>query len=233
MRLTRCHIRVGPDCSDSQGRAKRAKYQGILMLDAAARRLIDPPLDAIGRRLAALGIGADAVTLLGLALGLISAALIAAGLYSFALAFLLASRLADGLDGAIARAGRPTDFGGYLDITADFLFYGAVPLAFIWANPAGNGAAGGFLLASFYVNGATFLGFSALAERHKMKTEVHGKKSLYFSEGLLEGTETILFFVLICLLPEKFAVFAWVFGLLCFVTAVLRVLGARKIFGKD
>jgi phosphatidylglycerophosphate synthase len=203
------------------------------MLDAAARRLIDPPLDAIGRRLAALGIGADAVTLLGLALGLISAALIAAGLYSFALAFLLASRLADGLDGAIARAGRSTDFGGYLDITADFLFYGAVPLAFIWANPAGNGAAGGFLLASFYVNGATFLGFSALAERHKMKTEVHGKKSLYFSEGLLEGTETILFFVLICLLPAKFAVFAWVFGLLCFVTAVLRVLGARKIFGKD
>jgi phosphatidylglycerophosphate synthase len=203
------------------------------MLDAAARRLIDPPLDAIGRRLAALGIGADAVTLLGLALGLISAALIAGGLYSLALAFLLASRIADGLDGAIARAGRSTDFGGYLDITADFLFYGAVPLAFVWADPAGNGAAGGFLLASFYVNGATFLGFSALAERHKMKTEVHGKKSLYFSEGLLEGTETILFFVLICLWPTYFAVFAWIFGLLCFVTALMRVLGARKIFGKD
>jgi phosphatidylglycerophosphate synthase len=203
------------------------------MLDAAARRLIDPPLDAIGRRLAALGIGADAVTLLGLALGLISAALIAGGLYSLALAFLLASRIADGLDGAIARAGRSTDFGGYLDITADFLFYGAVPLAFVWADPAGNGAAGGFLLASFYVNGATFLGFSALAERHKMKTEVHGKKSLYFSEGLLEGTETILFFVLICLWPTYFSVFAWIFGLLCFVTALMRVLGARKIFGKD
>ena len=203
------------------------------MLDAAARRLIDPPLDAIGRRLAALGIGADAVTLLGLALGLISAALIAGGLFSLALAFLLASRIADGLDGAIARAGRSTDFGGYLDITADFLFYGAVPLAFVWADPAGNGAAGGFLLASFYVNGATFLGFSVLAERHKMKTEVHGKKSLYFSEGLLEGTETILFVVLICLWPTYFAVFAWIFGLLCFVTALMRVLGARKIFGKD
>ena len=203
------------------------------MLDAAARRLIDPPLDAIGRRLAALGIGADAVTLLGLALGLISAALIAGGLFSLALAFLLASRIADGLDGAIARAGRSTDFGGYLDITADFLFYGAVPLAFVWADPAGNGAAGGFLLASFYVNGATFLGFSVLAERHKMKTEVHGKKSLYFYEGLLEGTETILFFVLICLWPTYFAVFAWIFGLLCFVTALMRVLGARKIFGKD
>ena len=203
------------------------------MLDAAARRLIDPPLDAIGRRLAALGVGADAVTLLGLAMGLLSAAFIAAGLYSLALVFILASRLADGLDGAIARAGRSTDFGGYLDITADFLFYGAVPLAFIIVDPATNGAAGGFLLASFYVNGATFLGFSALAERHKMKTEVHGKKSLYFSEGLLEGTETILFFVLICLWPSNFEVFAWIFGLLCFLTAVMRVLGARKIFGKD
>lgn len=203
------------------------------MLDAAARRLIDPPLDAIGRRLAALGVGADAVTLVGLAMGLLSAALIAAGLYSLALVFLLASRLADGLDGAIARAGRSTDFGGYLDITADFLFYGAVPLAFIIADPAANGAAGGFLLASFYVNGATFLGFSALAERHKMKTEVHGKKSLYFSEGILEGTETILFFILICLLPSNFSTFAWIFGALCFVTAVMRVLGARKIFGKD
>lgn len=201
------------------------------MLDAAARRLIDPPLDAMGRRLAAFGIGADAVTLLGLALGLISAALIAAGHYPLALGFLLGSRLADGLDGAIARAGRSTDFGGYLDITADFLFYGAVPLAFILADPASNGAAGGFLLASFYVNGATFLGFSALAERHKMKTEVHGKKSLYFSEGLLEGTETILFFILICLLPAYFPIFAWIFGILCFFTALTRVVRARKIFG--
>ena len=203
------------------------------MLDAAARRLIDPPLEALGRRLAALGVGADAVTLIGLLMGLLSAAFIVAGLYSLALVFLFASRLADGLDGAIARAGRSTDFGGYLDITADFLFYGAVPLAFIFADPATNGAAGGFLLASFYVNGATFLGFSALAERHKMKTEVHGKKSLYFSEGILEGTETILFFVLICLCPSNFEVFAWIFGLLCFLTAVMRVLGARKIFGKD
>lgn len=201
------------------------------MLDAAARKLIDPPLDALGRRLAALGISADAVTLLGLAFGLVAAGLIAAGAYGLALLFLFASRLADGLDGAIARAGRSTDFGGYLDITADFLFYGAVPLAFILADPAANGAAGGFLLASFYVNGATFLGFSALAERHKMKTEIHGKKSLYFSAGLLEGTETILFFVLICLLPSFFPLFAWIFGALCFVTALMRVLGARRIFG--
>ena len=40
------------------------------MLDRYLRPLIDPPLDRLGRALAGLGIGANAVTALGLALGL-------------------------------------------------------------------------------------------------------------------------------------------------------------------
>jgi len=43
------------------------------MLDAAARKVIDPPLNAAGRRVAALGIGADTVTILGLVIGLFAA----------------------------------------------------------------------------------------------------------------------------------------------------------------
>ncbi|MGB8622752.1 MAG: CDP-alcohol phosphatidyltransferase family protein, partial [Paracoccaceae bacterium] len=140
------------------------------------------------------------------------------------------SRLADGLDGAIARATHKTDFGGFLDITADFIFYGAVPLGFVLADPAANGAAGGFLLASFYANGATFLGFAILAEKGKMETSAHGVKSLYFTGGLLEGTETIAFFVALCLLPAWFAPLAWVFGALCYVTAASRILLARRLF---
>jgi len=49
------------------------------MLDAAARKLIDPPLNAIGQNLAARGVTADGVTLIGLALGLLAAVLIAVG----------------------------------------------------------------------------------------------------------------------------------------------------------
>ena len=200
------------------------------MLDAAMRRLIDPPLNRAGRWLAMRGAQADAVTLVGLALGLAAAATIALGAPRAALMPLLASRLADGLDGAVARARARTDFGGYLDIVADFLFYGAVPLGFVLAAPAANAAAGAFLLCSFYVNGASFLGYAILAERRGLETAARGPKSLYFTGGLLEGTETIAFFTALCLWPATFAPLSWAFGALCFVTALSRVVLAWRVF---
>ncbi|MBC56066.1 MAG: hypothetical protein CL814_03925 [Confluentimicrobium sp.] len=200
------------------------------MLDARMRNLIDPALGRMGAGLARAGFTADAVTLAGLSFGLIAATLIAMGQPGWALLPIGASRLADGLDGAIARATRKTDFGGFLDIFSDFVFYGAVPMGFVWADPGANGAAGAFLLASFYANGASFLGFAILAEKRRMQTSARGVKSLYFTGGLLEGTETIAFFVALCLWPGGFAPLAWGFGALCFVTAVSRVLLARKVF---
>ena len=201
------------------------------MLDGQMRKLIDPPLNRAGHVLAARGIGADAVTLAGLALGLLAAAVVASGLPGWmALLPLALSRLADGLDGAVARVRGKTDFGGYLDITCDFLFYGAIPLAFVLRD-SGNGAAGAFLLCSFYVNGASFLGYAVMAEKRGMQTSGRGEKSLYFTSGLLEGTETILFFVAICLWTGHFAPLAWGFGALCFVTALARVFLARRVFG--
>ena len=200
------------------------------MLDAYARKLIDPPLSLLGRAAASRGISANQVPLFGLALGLLSALLIALALPMWALLPLLLSRLADGLDGAVARATQKTDFGGYLDIAADFLFYGAVPFAFIVMDPDTNGIAGAFLLVSFYVNGTSFLGFAILAEKAQMESTARGVKSLYFTGGLLEGTETIAFFVLLCLWPSAFAPLAWIFGALCFVTALSRVLLARRVF---
>lgn len=200
------------------------------MLDRHARQIIDPPLNHIGRSLAARGFTADDVTLIGLGLGLFAALLIGLGAFGWALVPLLASRLADGLDGAVARATRKTDFGGYLDIAVDFLFYGAIPMAFVLNDPASNGAAGAFLLASFYFNGTSFLGYAVLAEKHGHKTDAQGQKSLYYSNGILEGTETIVFFVVLCLLPQYFSPLAWVFGALCFATATLRIYAAKQIY---
>lgn len=200
------------------------------MLDAAARKLIDPPLNALGQRIAQRGFSADAITLCGLCFGLIAALMIALGWTMVALLFLLGSRLFDGLDGAVARATHKTDFGGYLDITCDFLFYGAVPFAFVVLNPDANAIAGAFLLTSFYFNGTSFLGYAILAEKKNLETDAQGIKSLYYSNGLLEGTETILFFVLLCLWPGQFAVFSYIFGTLCFATAVLRLIAARHVF---
>ena len=202
------------------------------MLDGVMRPVIDPVVNRIGKILADRGVTADGVTLAGLALGAVAAGVIAlggAGLW--ALLPLLASRVADGLDGAVARVRGKTDFGGYLDIVCDFLFYAAIPLAFVLRDPGANGVAGAVLLASFYVNGATFLGYAVLAEKKGMETRSRGEKSLYFTAGLLEGTETIGFFVLICLWPAAFAPLAFIFASLCFVTAFSRVLLARRVFG--
>ena len=200
------------------------------MLDSFARKLIDPPLNKAGRTLAAKGLSADGVTLIGLGLGLLAAVCIALDCAPLALIPLLGSRIADGLDGAVARATRKTDFGGYLDIAADFLFYGAIPFAFVLMDPAANGVAGAFLLLSFYVNGTSFLGYAILAEKHGDTTSAQGQKSLYYSNGILEGTETIIFFVILCLFPASFALFAWIFGTLCFATAILRIWAAYQTY---
>ena len=202
------------------------------MLDGAMRRVIDPVVDRWGMALAARGWTANRVTIVGLALGLAAALVLAVGGPVWtALALLLASRLADGLDGAVARATKTTDFGGYLDIVCDFLFYGAIPLAFAVRDPGENGVAAAFLLASFYANGSSFLAYAILAAKRGMETTQRGEKSLYFTPGLLEGTETIGFFVLLCLWPEGFVPMAYVFGVLCFYTCASRIWLAWKVFG--
>jgi phosphatidylglycerophosphate synthase len=201
------------------------------MLDAAMRRYIDPPLDRLGAGLHRRAISANQVTLFGLGAGLAAAAAIALGAPLVGLVLILVSRLADGLDGAVARHAGVTDFGGFLDIACDFLFYAAIPLGFVLADPAANAVAGAALLASFYFNGTTFLGYAILAERRGLTTRARGLKSLYFTGGLLEGTETILFFVAFCLLPGQFPLLALVFAAGCLVTGTSRILLAWKLFG--
>ncbi len=203
------------------------------MLDGVLRPVIDPPLRALGRRLADMGIGADAVTLAGLVFGLGACALVAAGEPGLALIGLALGRLCDGLDGAVAAATRRSDRGGYLDIVCDFMFYGAFPLAFALHDPAANGIAAAVLLFTFYVNGATFLAFAAIAARRGMETRSRGEKSLYFTAGLAEGTETIAAFVLMLLLPQHFALIAYGFALLVAITAASRLILAWTTFAGD
>ena len=201
------------------------------MLDGWAKARIDPHLESVARRLADAGISANQVTLAGFVVGLTAAVAIAMGWFLLGLALFLANRLADGLDGAIARLNGPTDLGGYLDIVLDFAIYGAIPLAFILVDPAANGLAGAILLVSFYVNGASFLAYASIAARRGMSSTARGTKSIYFTTGLAEGSETVLFFVAFCLMPHWFAPLALVFAALCFWTAFWRIMAARAAFG--
>lgn len=201
------------------------------MLDGWARRQVDPLLDRIGRHVARTGVSANAVTLVACGVGFLAALAIAAEQFLLGLALLLLSRLGDGLDGAVARINGRTDLGGYLDIVLDFAFYGAIPLGFVLADPAANAVAGAALICSFYVNGASFLAYAILAERRGMESTARGAKSLFFTTGLAEATETIAVFVAFCLLPHWFPAIAYVFAAMCLFTAVSRILLTVRTFG--
>ena len=194
------------------------------MFDARIRPLIDPPLNAVGRRLAAMGLSANAVTLIGFVTGMIGALLIAIGEPTIGLIVIIISRLADGLDGAVARATEKTDIGGFLDIVLDFIFYGAVPLAFAIHDPASNALPAAVLLLSFFANGTTFLAYAIMAEKRDIETTAQGAKSLYYMSGLAEGAETILAIVLFCVLPAYFAQIAYAYAALCYASAIGRIM---------
>lgn len=199
------------------------------MLDGSARKLIDPWLMQIAEQLASRNITPNQITIAGFAIGILAALSISFHWFFLGLVLLLISRLADGLDGSVAKLTGSTDFGGYLDIVLDFAFYGAIPLGFIFADVTNNGLAGAALIFSFYVNGSSFLAFATMAEKRGLSTEARGKKSLYFTTGLAEATETIMFFVLICLLPSWFSILAWVFAIICFYTTLARILQAKDM----
>jgi len=200
------------------------------MLDRFMRRLVDPALERAGRRLAESGVGADALTVAGLGIGLAAALCVALRLDLMALALFIANRVLDGLDGAVARASVRTDRGGFLDIVLDFAVYGAVPLAFAFRDPGPNAAPAAVLLFAFYVNGATFLALAAVAAKRGLKNAAWADKSIYFTAGLAEGTETILFFSAMILWPAWFPVLAHAFAGLTLLSALTRVAFAWRVF---
>lgn len=199
------------------------------MFDARIRPLIDPPLNRIGRALAGWGVSANMLTFTGLALGLGGAVAIAFGHIGLGLALIIANRLLDGLDGAVARVNGPTALGGYFDIVADFAFYVSVPLAFGFLDPA-NTKAALVLVASFVLTGVSFLAFAVIAAERGEETKEHGTKSFFYSTGLAEGTETVLVFIAFALFPAWFVPIAYGYAVVCVLTVFQRSAMAIRRF---
>ncbi len=196
------------------------------MFDARLRPLIDPPLNAVGLVIARTGVSANQITLAGMVIGIGGAVAIGYRQFALGLAFVIISRLLDGLDGAVARATVKSDFGGYLDIVCDFAFYVAVPVGFGFAAPA-NLPFALALVASFTITGISFLAFAVLAAQRGISTTAHGEKSFFYNTGLAEGGETIGFFVVMCLWPTGFPILAGVFAGLCVLTVIQRTFAAH------
>ena len=192
------------------------------MLDRAARRLIDPVLEQLAVAAQQRAITANQVTVAGFACGLAAMAAIALQSYELGLLLLLANRLADGVDGALARRTGATDLGGYLDIVLDFIIYSGAAFAFALAQPD-HAVAAAFLIFSFMGTGSSFLAFAIFAAKRKLDGEEAANKSFYYLGGITEGTETILLFVIVLLFPGWFPAAAYLYGTLCWLTTVGRI----------
>jgi len=193
------------------------------MLDRHVHLHLKPALNRLVEKLDKPTLTADGITLLGFAIGVLALPFLALGWYLAALTAIVLNRLLDGLDGALARRRGITDAGGFLDIALDFLFYALVPFGFALAAPSENALASAWLLFAFIGTGSSFLAFAALAAKHDIDNPGYAHKSFYYLGGLTEGTETILLFALCCLFPMHFALFAWIFGALCWLTTTTRI----------
>jgi phosphatidylglycerophosphate synthase len=201
------------------------------MFDSSLRRWIDPPLNRVAHALVRLGVRADQITVAGFGIGLGAAVAVAAGASGWGLTLIALNRLADGLDGAVARVTGPTDWGGFLDITLDFAFYAAMPLAFAVYDPDRNALAASALLAAFLFNGSVFLAYAAVAAKRGLTTTAQGHKSIYYVAGLAEGAETIAVFAACSLWPLAFPVIAYGFAAVCLLSACARLALSWRIFG--
>jgi phosphatidylglycerophosphate synthase len=202
------------------------------MLDAYLRSYIDPPLNKIAAFFEDSPVTPNMVTWLGFIFGAAACAFVFFQFYIIALCFLIFNRLCDGLDGALARVkNQNTDFGGYLDITLDFFIYGGFP--FFVALGLGTltaAYAAAFLLFCIITTGTSFLAYAVIAAKKGMETAHQGKKSFYFSNGLMEGTETIIFLCLMCIMPQYFIIICCIFGVLCLMTTAIRIYMASQVF---
>ncbi|MDH2434341.1 CDP-alcohol phosphatidyltransferase family protein [Pokkaliibacter sp. MBI-7] len=197
------------------------------MLDRYTSRWVQPSLKVLAYHARREEISADQLTVLGFVFGLMAMAAITLGHFELALVLLLINRFLDGLDGAVARQTQPSDAGGYLDICLDFLIYSGVIWAFALAEPA-NATAAATLIFAFVGTGSSFLAFAAVAARRSLVQPQAVHKSLYYLGGLTEGTETILFFVLLCLFPGAFVPLAYGFAGLCAITTATRIVGGYR-----
>lgn len=186
---------------------------------------MDPPARVLAPRTPPL-----ALTGVSLVVGAGAGLAAAFGGYWLALGLWWVSRVADGLDGAVARIrGASSDLGGYLDQLADTFVYAAVPLGIAFTvDDRATWIACAVLLAAFYLNSVSWAYLAALAE--KRSTTRAGDRpvtSIVMPAGLIEGTETIVLYSLMLSVPGWQPGWMWLMAGLVGVTIIQRLAQVR------
>ncbi len=197
------------------------------MFDTPLRQVKDQVGAPLARRLSR--VSPITVSLLGLVIALLAAWSAYRQIYLAAFALWILNRVLDGLDGLLARMhNKQSDFGGYVDILTDFVAYAALPIGLVAGSPSNERyLALAFMLASFYINTASWMYLAALLE----KRALHGsdtQTSIVMPAGLIGGFETIIAFSVFTLFPAYITLLYSIFGALVFLTIFQRLIWAKK-----
>ncbi len=200
------------------------------MLDSSLRpvkdRLLSPLANtAIGR------VHPTAISAVGLVFSVGAAIAASQRLAAVAVIAWLVGRVADGLDGLAARStGRSSDLGGLLDFTFDTIGYATIPIgAAFGVDTRAGWIVTAALLAAFYLNAVSLGYVAALTEKRAMASATQqGATSAVLPRGLIEGTETIVFFTLALAFIDASPWIWTVMTVLVVITALERVRWAAK-----
>lgn len=182
-----------------------------------------------GSKLGRIGVKANWVSWAGFGIGVFAVNFLAMEMYGWALAAILLNRFCDGIDGAIARSTKVTNFGVFLDATLDYIFYGGVIWGFALAD-SGNAAAACFLMFSFAAAACAMLAYSVVAYKINSKQELNLDNSPFYLGGIAQGSETFVVLVLLCLVPGWFVQMAAILGVLSLIKAFSVIVAAYYNF---
>ncbi len=200
------------------------------MLDSITRPLKNRFLHPLASRLAS-HVHPGAITLASALFGVLAAVAVAEGRFNLGLLGWALNRILDGLDGAVARAGRrQSDFGGYIDIIADFTVYAAIPIGVaIHFASAALWLATSAMLATFYVNSASWMYLSALLEKRSAGAgETNEETSITMPDALVGGTETLLIYTSFLAFPAFAPRIFWFTAIFTVLSILQRMVWALR-----
>jgi phosphatidylglycerophosphate synthase len=133
----------------------------------------------------------------------------------------------DTIDGSVARYEGPTTFGGILDIFCDRLVEISIIISLVASDSLNLIWAGMFSLAAIILCISMFLIVGGITKRDSVEST---SKVITYQTGLMERSETFLFFLAMIILIPWRLILLWIFSGLVFTTAILRLIKARKLF---
>ena len=181
-------------------------------------------------------VSANQLTIIGLIFGIIGSFLIylSSLLEDFliimiisSVSFVSISFIFDTIDGSVARYEGPTTFGGILDIFCDRLVEISIIISLVASDSLKLIWAGMCSLAAIILCISMFLIVGGIIKENGVEST---PKVIAYQTGLMERSETFIFFLAMIILIPWRLILLWIFSALVFTTAILRLIKARKLF---